>query len=61
MSNVTVKKTGTPTISVIEDEQGVCYEISEEISGGVIITRMSTDFLDTLVEHPTLNEFKVNG
>ena len=26
MSNVTVKKTGTPTISVIEDEQGVCYE-----------------------------------
>ena len=33
MSNVTVKKTGTPTISVIEDEQGVCYEISEEISG----------------------------
>ena len=25
MSNVTVKKTGTPTISVIEDEQGVCY------------------------------------
>ena len=49
MSNVTVKKTGTPTIYVIEDERGVCYEISEEISGGVIITRMSTDFLDTLV------------
>ena len=39
MSNVTVKKTGTPTISVIEDEKGVCYEISEGISGGVIITR----------------------
>ena len=26
MSNVTVKKTGTQTISVIEDEQGICYE-----------------------------------
>ena len=26
MSNVTVKKTGTPTISFIEDEQGICYE-----------------------------------
>ena len=25
MSNVTVKKTGTPTIYVIEDERGVCY------------------------------------
>ena len=27
MSNVTVKKTGTPTISVIEDERGVCVFI----------------------------------
>ena len=27
MSNVTVKKTGTPTISVIEDERGVCFLI----------------------------------
>ena len=31
MSNVTVKKTGTPTISVIEDEQRICYE--KELGG----------------------------
>ena len=31
MSNVTVKKTGTPTMSAIEDEQGICYE--KEIGG----------------------------
>ncbi len=31
MSNVTVKKTGTPTMSDIEDEQGICYE--KELGG----------------------------
>ena len=31
MKNLTVKKTGTPTISVIEDERGVCYE--KELGG----------------------------
>ncbi len=57
MSNVTVKKTGTPTMSAIEDEQGICYEISDSVP----TTRMSTNFFDTLVEHPILSEFKVNG
>ena len=31
MSNVTVKKTGTPTMSAIGDEQGICYE--KELGG----------------------------
>ena len=31
MSNVTVKKTGTPTMSTIGDEQGICYE--KELGG----------------------------
>ena len=31
MSNVTVKKTGTQTMSAIEDEQGICYE--KELGG----------------------------
>lgn len=57
MKNLTVKKTGTPTISAIEDEQGICYEISDSVP----TTRMSTNFFDTLVEHPILSEFKVNG
>ena len=32
MSNVTVKKAGTPTISVIEDEQGVCYGVNSDVN-----------------------------
>ena len=43
MSNVTVKKTGTPTISVIEDEQGVCYEISEEDTNVLTIRVISNN------------------
>ena len=56
MSNVTVKKTGTPTMSAIEDEQGICYEISV----GVITTRISPDFFETLVNHPKLKRCVLN-
>lgn len=52
----------TPSITVIGniDSNGThkyCYEISD----GVITTRMSPDFFETLVNHPTLKNYTSKG